>query len=641
MSVSSQNSFKSVGLYLFALVATCLVIYWPGLGGEFFFDDGPNILAAPGVKLEFLSWEGLTQAWNSGGAGPSGRPIAQISFAINYLLNGFSPFAFKATNLAIHCVCGVLVYGLASRVLLVSFRETKSQSIRIVALGITAVWLLHPIQLLPVLHVVQRMTSMSALFLLAAMYAHVVGRERRNGTEWSSILTAWMFLWPMSILSKETGLLFPLFAMTWEMTIRKHAVGELDRFASLMGSAIVVTLIVAIVYMLSDRAQWLWAGYEVRPFTFLQRVMTEARVLWFYLGLIFFPQLSSFGLHHDDFQLSTGWSTPWTTCSSFIGLAALFFLSWLIRKRAPLITFGLSWFFVGHLMESTILPLELVHEHRNYLPTLGIPFVVVGVWNAIFSSYVHPPRLLIGLVAAPVCIISLITAFRAHQFGNEIRRTQMAAHQHSLSARTQYEAGSTLIEIISASAPDPSLVASATQHLQASMDLDPNYKMGSLSLIYLACKVGKPPNPDHFAELTRRLQSTLFAPGDRNVLYLSKEMANNGTLCLNREQIDGLFGAAITNPTVTAHVRAILFSWYADYLWLSAKDMAAARNALSKSLAISPTNPSNRLKWAQLLYISGEHKGAVQVLLELKESNLSSEERGTRNELLSSLNIGH
>ena len=80
----------------FVLVTALVVaIYWVGLGGAFFFDDGPSILFAPGLKLQNLSAESLRQAWFSGGAGPSGRPIAQMSFALNYYFSGFDPFAFR------------------------------------------------------------------------------------------------------------------------------------------------------------------------------------------------------------------------------------------------------------------------------------------------------------------------------------------------------------------------------------------------------------------------------------------------------------------------------------------------------------------------------------------------------------------
>jgi Tfp pilus assembly protein PilF len=135
-------------------------------------------------------------------------------------------------------------------------------------------------------------------------------------------------------------------------------------------------------------------------------------------------------------------------------------------------------------------------------------------------------------------------------------------------------------------------------------------------------------------ELASRLKTTPFAPGDQTVLYNVKEMAINGSLCLSREQVNGLFAAALANPTASAYVRSILLSWHADYLWLSAKDMAAARDALAQSLAINPASPSNRLKWAQLLFISGERLTAAALLRELRNENLSAEEQITLDELL-------
>jgi hypothetical protein len=76
------------------LGAVLVAIYWPGLHGGFFFDDGASILFAQGVRLEHLSPGSIHQALVSGAAGPSGRPVAQLSFALNYYFNGFDPFFF-------------------------------------------------------------------------------------------------------------------------------------------------------------------------------------------------------------------------------------------------------------------------------------------------------------------------------------------------------------------------------------------------------------------------------------------------------------------------------------------------------------------------------------------------------------------
>jgi hypothetical protein len=134
------------------------------------------------------------------------------------------------------------------------------------------------------------------------------------------------------------------------------------------------------VYVLLGHAQWLWAGYDLRPFSLVERLMSEGRILWFYLGLMVAPRMAAFGLYHDDIAVSTGLFSPWTTLPALLGLAGLAWLAWRVRKSAPLAAFGIAWFLIGHSLESTVLPLELAHEHRNYLPLLGVCWQYHGRW---------------------------------------------------------------------------------------------------------------------------------------------------------------------------------------------------------------------------------------------------------------------
>jgi hypothetical protein len=619
-------------------------VYWPGLHGAFFFDDGPSILLAPGVQLVDLSWDALRQAWLSGGAGPSGRPIAQLSFGLNYYFTGFSPFAFKVTNLAIHAACDALVLGVAQRLIRATYPLASHPRVLWAAGAVAALWLLHPIQVLPVLHVVQRMTSLSALFLLAALWLHIAARESVGGRAGAlQLLVAWVVLWPLSYLSKETGVLFPVFALAWELLVRRATVGRLDVFARALVALSVVAALAISVYVTLGKAQWLWAGFQLRPFSMAERVLTEGRVLWIYLGLMLLPRLSSFGLYHDDIALSTGWLTPWTTLPAGVGLIALLYIAWTTRRRAPLISFGIVWFFIGHALESSVLPLEIAHEHRNYLPLLGVLLGGLGALLAMLQRLqpLSQRSTRIGLSTGILVLVavSAITALRAHQFGDEVRRTQMAAQDHPKSALTQYEAGSALAGLPGLTTPDSPLYSSARRYFVRANELNPVFKLSGLGLIYLSCKTGQHPQPADVAELAHRLRDTPFAPGDRTVVYNLKEMALNGTLCLNRQDMDGLFVAAIANPSVSPFVRAMLLSWHADYLWLHAHDMSAARGSLGQSLALNPGNPSNRLKWAQLLYISGERNAASKLLLALRGENLSGEERKTLEELLAAINI--
>jgi protein O-mannosyl-transferase len=628
-------------LAAFLVSAILLAIYWPGLHGAFFFDDGPSILQAEGVRLSTFSLASLHEAWTSGGAGPSGRPIAQFSFAVNHYFGGFDPFAFKGTNLVIHFVSGFLVFCLARRLLLAAKPATKPHHHLIAAAVVATLWLLHPIQLLPVLHVVQRMTSLSALFLLAALLLHVRGREQGGRAGAAVLMLAWAFLWPLSFLSKETGALFPFFALAWELIVRRSSRGNLDRFARVLAALTGLCLMAGMVYALSPRGQWLWSGYDLRPFSLIERLLTEARVLWFYIGLTVAPRLEALGLYHDDIAVSANLFSPLSTLPSLLGLVGLAWLAWRMRSRAPLVAFGITWFLIGHAMESTVLPLEIAHEHRNYVALFGV--LIAAGWALIcaLESTREGKTIGVALLAAALAYFPFVTALRAHQFGDEVRRTQLEAQHHRTSARAQYEAGRALTDLSKSAAPKSPTYFLARRHFELAGELDPDFKFSLLSLIHLNCKAGIPAVQAEVNDLGRRLRYAHFAPADRNVLYSLKEMSIAGSVCLERPEVDGLFAAALANVGVSPGVRAMVHSWHADYLWLHEHDVLAARSALGRSLALNPSSPSNRLKWAQLRLISGEIGQAVELLLELRDENLSTSERNTLNELLASHRVGH
>lgn len=639
---SLANTVRTRSLHALAVIfftGITVALYWSGLHGGFFFDDGPSILQAPGVQFDSLSFESLRQAWCSGGAGPLGRPVAQLSFALNYFFSGFNPFAFKVTNLAIHLVAGLLVFALAQLLLETAQPLAKRRDLLLASGAVAALWLLHPIQLLSVLHVVQRMTSLSALFLLAALWLHIQGRQRGGLASLLLLLPSWIVLWPLSFLSKETGLLFPGFVLAWELILHRSAQGRLDRFARIFASLTGVCVVAVLAYVLSPRAQWLWAGFEMRPFSLFERLLTEGRVLWFYLGLIAFPRLETFALYHDDMAISTGWLTPWTTLPALLGLAVLLGLAWWMRKRAPVVAFGIVWFYIGHALESTILPLELVHEHRNYLPLFGL--VLAGGWGLLQALQCQGERKTVGvaLAVAALAYLSFVTALRSNQFGDDGLRTQLEAQHHPSSPRAQFEAGRFMAGLPDATSSNSPTYSFALRHYEIAGELDPAFKMGWLGMMHLSCQAGQQPEKAWVSELVHRLQFTPFAPGDRTVLYSLKEMSIAGTVCLGRADVNGLFAAALTNPVVSPGVAAMLHSWHADYLWLHEKDMPAARGALEQSLKLNPVNPSNRLKWAQLLYMDGERESARQLFLALKDQNISTEERKTLTELLATYTI--
>lgn len=631
-SRAAHAALGALGALLLAALA--LAIYWAGLHGGFFFDDEANILLAEGIRMERLSMDAIGAAMASGHAGFAGRPLAQLSFALNHALSGFAPFAFKATNLAIHAVNAFLVFLLAGRLLRGLTPRPTPTGTTIAAALLAAIWLLHPIQLTSVLLVVQRMTSLSALFLLAALLLHLHGRERKGRAGMACLLLAWFVCWPLSFFSKESGVLFPAFALAWELIARRAACGRLDNFARALAAAFALAAVLGVGYGLSEHGRWLWAGYEFRSFSLLERVLTEGRVLWFYLGLIVLPSLETLGLYHDDLVISRTLLAPWTTAPALAGLAGLLWLAWRLRNVAPLASFGLAWFLVGHSLESTVLPLEIAHEHRNYLPLFGILLAAAAGLLRLGEGKGSRKTFASALVGVAVVYFPLITALRSHQFGDDVRRTQVEAQHHRASARAQYEAGRMLSRVAETAPKGSPAYSFARKHFELSQDVDPTFKLGLLGLVYLDCQGGKPPARPWVDELARRLRNTPFTPGDSAIFFSLKDGQVDAAACLGRKDTDTLFAAAIENPRLSPGVRAKLHSWHADYLWLQERDLPSARDALRKSLALVPANASNRLKWAQLILLGGESAEAHRLLREIRVEALSPGERKTLDELL-------
>jgi tetratricopeptide (TPR) repeat protein len=223
---------------------------------------------------------------------------------------------------------------------------------------------------------VQRMVGLSALFTLLALISYLKGRQRQlNGQRGGAWL---MFAGPLGFgalgaLSKENAVLLPGFIAILEYTLfaNERPWRSWARLSANLRRALIGALAFALIAMIAYAVHYVQPGYAVRDYTMVERVMTETRVLFFYLSLILLPRINHFSLHHE-FDVSTTLLTPWTTLPSSLGLIAMFAAGFAARKRFPLISLGILWFFMAHALESTIFNLELAHEHRNYLASLGI-----------------------------------------------------------------------------------------------------------------------------------------------------------------------------------------------------------------------------------------------------------------------------
>ena len=438
------------------LLFSCVLVYWPGIEGPFIFDDIANIVSNDYLRISSLDADSLSKAAFTSEAGALKRPIPMLSFALNYYFaDGYkNVFHYKITNVAIHAINGLLIFWFTLLVTGrlfktdVHFAAIKRPQIILFSFIVALLWVLHPIHLTSVLYVVQRMTSMSTMFVLLSLiawfYSRLLAIDKPKSPRLIIGLSATILFGVLGVLSKENAALIPVYIILIEMVLFPHEKPwlfwkSLDKRKRLMITALaVVTILIGSVLTIN----YFSAGYTNRNFTMAERILTESRILLFYLFLIFLPRIDAFGIYHDDIPVSTTILVPWSTLPSVILIFLMFVIPLFFLTRQRLLAFAFLWFLAGHLMESTIIPLELAHEHRNYLASWG------PILSIVYLTYLAAQRtgnkkiwIVPGLF---LLLFSINTSLRAWHWSDLASQADFEARNHPRSARAQASLGSML-----------------------------------------------------------------------------------------------------------------------------------------------------------------------------------------------------
>ena len=471
---------------LSAVVIAVVAVYAAGVHGPFLFDDIPNIVGHPLVAIDDLSPRALRDAALSNESGPTGRPLAALSFALNYWFAGqrFDPFAFKLVNLVIHalnaCLLLLLLRHLLPRLHAPSPARQPPVSVWLL-LSATLLWALHPIQLTGVLYAVQRMATLASTCVLAGLLLHLHGRTQlatgaRSGIVW--MLAGWLIGAPLGALFKESALLYPLFAGVIELTAYRQPYRHRMELRWIRAYFTVFVALpgIAIVAAVGLRPSTITAGYVGRNFDLGDRLLTQCRVLIDYVGMLLLPRPTAFGLFHDDIVVSRGLLDPPLTLTAVAALLLLFTVSaWAWSRGARVLPFAVGWFAAGHVLESTLLPLEMMFEHRNYLASVG-PLVAVVLATARLSRKLSTP-LLVAVVVVP----ALVTVDRAIAWGDAGRLVARTYEHHPRSPRANL-----MVARFEQSRGD---LATAFEHLRQATRLDSSDATGLVSMLRIVATV--------------------------------------------------------------------------------------------------------------------------------------------------------
>ncbi|MDY6879362.1 MAG: tetratricopeptide repeat protein, partial [Thermodesulfobacteriota bacterium] len=275
-----------------------------------------------------------------------------------------------------------------------------------VALLTAFLWAAHPIQTQAVTYIVQRMATMAAMFYILALFLYIKGRLTRSRVPQAFLYVACLLSFALAMGSKQNAATLPAALFFVEMIFFQDMSVPQTRRRFLLAAAGAGTAVIifgVFLFMNGDMLSFL-KGYNNRPFTLFERLLTEPRILVFHLSQLFYPVASRFSIDHDII-ISTSLFQPWTTLPAILFLLFLIVTSLFQVKKRPILAFAILFFFLNHVIESSIIPLELIFEHRNYLPSLFIFFPVsIGI-KRLLDHYRQRERVLYVFLVSLVSLL--------------------------------------------------------------------------------------------------------------------------------------------------------------------------------------------------------------------------------------------
>jgi len=391
-------------LLLFVIL---MLVYMNSFNCSWHFDDYINIVENPGIQIKNISWQGIENGLHGiAGTARWQRPISYFTFAMNYYFDGLDVFWYHVVNFIIHYIASIFLFLFIYNTLRLPTLERRyERHAYSIALLSTLFWAINPVQVMAVTYIVQRMASMAAMFYIMAMYFYLKGR--RADKKWKGvtffILAAFSAL--LSLGSKENAAMLPLSLFLFDLFLIQGATIEnIKKNWAVCLFALV--LVPAIGLMYYDFSTIIGSYDEFRPFTMWERLLTQPRVIVFYISLLLYPITSRMMFIHD-IEISKSLFDPWTTVAAIVVLLLILVGAIVISRKRPLISYCIIFFFLNHAIEGSFLSLGIIYEHRNYLPSM-LFFVPLSILIVYALKYFEKRKSMFVILSSAVAAVIII-----------------------------------------------------------------------------------------------------------------------------------------------------------------------------------------------------------------------------------------
>ena len=572
-------------LWATLLLACTAAVYWPGLRGGFIFDDLSTIVDNPRVHAEHLDVDSLARAARSFDPGGTlgARPLAMASFGANHAVGGLDPWGYKLTGLLVHLLNVLLVFLLVRRIL----KHPRIGGERWALPASTAIallWGIHPLQVSSVLYVVQRMETLSFTFVLLALLSYLHGRVRQQqglrGWPW---LLACVPLVLLGMTAKESAVMFPAYTLALELTLLGFGAAAAGTSRAWRWAYALAFLAGGLVYVFWLVPRYWSEGYLFRDFNAVERLLTQLRVLPMYLGQILLPVPGNMPFYYDHLNPSRGLLSPATTLAGGVLIAALIGAAFALRRKAPLFSLGILWFFAAHFMTSNVIALELAFEHRNYFAILGVLLAATDLVRRIPMR--DGPALKRVAIGAVVVGFGLLAFIRASTWGDRFLLATELADSNPGSARASTDLAAIYLEMTDGY-PNSPFNDFAIREFERGSLLPGASIISDQGLILATTRAGRPVDPAQWDRLIDKVRNGTLSPETSGALFGLLQNRYRG-VALDDDKLIDAFLAYFKRVQLPPYS----YAQFGDYVLVKVGDQDLADQAFVMAIEHSQDHP--------------------------------------------------
>ena len=421
---ASAGTRQGVVLFLITLVLGTLVlgvavfgVYYPAAHGPFVFDDSATITDNPSIRQ---LWPLVGSGESTGPLNPPklapvhGRPLVNLSFAVNYYFGGLDPFGYRVVHVVVHLLSAMLLWAIVARTLRLDYFQGRFDRVaQPLSFAAALVWALHPLNTESVVYVTQRTELMMGTFYLATLYCSIRYWTTAQRAARATYLVLATLACLSGMLSKEMMASAPVVMLLFERTFVAGSFRRALRrsWPLYVGLALTWVPLVALNYG-GPRTPAAGFGLGVAAH---QWWFTQAKVLFLYLRLAVWPW--PLVIHYEIPYLQTvAQAWPWLLTAGLLGIGTVV-LFW--RRSAA--GFVAVWFFAV-LSPTLVIPLvaQTAAERRMYVPLAAIvPLLIVGGYVVLQQAWRYVLRRVgrESIGRGPIAVFSVATIVLAIGFG--------------------------------------------------------------------------------------------------------------------------------------------------------------------------------------------------------------------------------